>query len=88
MVATPPPKVGTPSVGHPGVSAATNRYAIGTAIRKNFDGIYYGGKITEDNGKWYSIRYNDGDAEQVTHREATNILAFRASTAGYGAALS
>lgn len=33
------------------------------------------------------IRYNDGNAENMTHCEATQNLVFSAFIAGYGAAL-
>ena len=56
------------SIRQPGVNEATNRYAIGTNIRKNFDGTFYRGKIASDNGKWYKIKHNDGDEEELTHR--------------------
>ena len=47
------------SLRQPGVREATNRYDIGTNIRKNFDGTFYLGKIISNNGKWYKIKYND-----------------------------
>ena len=59
------------SLRQPGVREATNRYDIGTNIRKNFDDTFYPGKIISDNGKWYKIRYKDGDGdeeeEELTH---------------------
>ena len=78
------------NIRQPGVAEATNRYAIGTNIRKNFDGTFYRGKIASDNGKWYKIKYNDGDEEELTHRQTTMIIEYNpiSFTAGYGAALS
>ena len=58
------------------MAEATNRYAIGTNIRKNFDGTFYRGKIASDNGKWYKIKYNDGDEEELTHRQTTMIIEY------------
>ena len=82
------PRVGT--IRQPGVNEATNRYAIGTNIRKNFYGTFYCGKIASDNGKWYKIKYNDGDKKELTHRQTTMIIEYNpiSFTAGYGAALS
>ena len=43
-----------------------------------------------DNEKWYKIRYNDGDEEELTHRQTTLIIEYNpiSFTAGYGPALS
>ena len=40
--------------------------------------------------KWYKIRYNDGDQEELTHTQTTKVNAYIATafTAGYGPALS
>ena len=78
------------SLCQPGVNEATNRYAIGTNMRKKFDGTFYQGRITSDNGKWYKIKYNNGDKEELTHRQTTLIIEYNpiSFTAGYGAALS
>lgn len=48
------------------------------------------GKITSDNGKWYKIKYNDGDEEKLTHQQITLIIEYNPMSfiAGYGAALS
>ena len=76
-------------IRQPGVSKATNRYAIGTNIKK-FDGTFYCRKITSDIGKWYKIRYNDGNEEELTHRQTTLIIKYNPIlfTAGFGLALS
>ena len=66
------PRVDT--IHQPGVNEATNRYAIGTNIRKNFDGTFYRWKIASNNGKWYKIKYNDGDEEELIHRQTTMII--------------
>ena len=89
-VATIPIHRNSTSIRDPGVSAATNRYAVGTKIRKDFDGTFYRGKIASDNGKWYKIRYNDGDEEELTHRQTTLIIEYHpiSFTAGYSTALS
>ena len=77
------------SLRQPGIREATNRYSIGTNIRKNFGGTFYCGKIIFDNGKWYKIKYNDGDEEELTHRQTTLIIEYNpiSFTAGYGPAL-
>ena len=78
------------NINQPGVSNTTNQYAVGTRIKKNFDGTYYKGEITSDNGKWYHIYYGDGDQEEVTHTTATKTIAYSATlfTTGYGATLT
>ena len=73
-VVKPPAPLPT-AIRSPSLKEATNRYAINTGIKKNFDGIYYSGRITSDNEKWHKIRYNDGDEEGMTHRQATQHLA-------------
>ena len=82
------PRVDT--IRQPGVNEATNRYVIGTNIRKNFDRTFYREKIASDNGKWYKIKYNDGDKKELTHCQTTMIIKYNpiSFTAGYGAALS
>ena len=62
------------SIRDPGVSSATNRYVVGTKIKKDFDGTFYQRKIASDNGKWYKIKYNNGDEEELTHRQTTLII--------------
>ena len=91
------PRVGTipihrnsTSLRQPGVREATNRYAIGTNTRKNFDGTFYWGKIISDNGKWYKIKYNDGDEKEVTYWQTTLTIEYNpiSFTTGYDVALS
>ena len=78
------------SIRQPGVREATNRYSIGTNIRKNFNSTFYRGKTISDNGKWYEIIYNNGDEEELTHRQSTLIIENNPISfiAGYGPALS
>ena len=33
-------------------------------------------KIASDNGKWYKIKYNNGDEEELTHRQTTMIIEY------------
>ena len=82
------PQAPTTTTRPASLKEATNRYAINTGIKKNFDGIYYSGRMTSDNGKWYKVSYDDGDEEEMTHRQATQHLALGSFTAGYGHALS
>ena len=72
-----------------GVSEATNRYDIGTNINF-FDGTFYHGKIASDNEKWYKIRYNNGNEEELTHKQTTLIIKYNQIlfTASFGLALS
>ena len=74
----------------PGVREATNRYSIGTNIRKKLWRTFYRGKIIYDNGKWYKIKYNDGDEEELTHQQTMLIIEYNliSFTAGYGLVLS
>ena len=60
----------------PGVREVKNRYSIGTNIRKNFDSTFYRGKIISDNGKWYTFKNNNGDEEELTHRQTTLIIEY------------
>ena len=78
------------SIRDPGVSSATNRYAVCTKIKKDFDGTLYRGKVVSDNGKWYKIKYNNGDEEELTHRQTTLIIEYNliSFTVGYSTALS
>lgn len=75
----------------PEVSNTTNQCATGTRMKiKNFEGIYYKGKIISDNEKWHNICYANGDQEEVTNTAATKIIAYSAIsfTTDYSAALS
>ena len=78
------------SLRQPGVREATNRYVTGINIKKDFDGTFYCGKIVSNSGKWYKIRYNDGDEEELTHRQTTLIIEYNTILfkAGFGPALS
>ena len=77
------------SLRQPGLREATNRYYIGTNIRKNFDSTFYCRKIISNNSKWYKIKYNDGDEEELTHRQTTLIIEYNPISfkAGFGPAL-
>ena len=78
------------SLRQPGVNKATNRYAIGTNIKKGFDGTFYPGKIVSNNKKWYKIRYNNGNEEELTHRQTTLTIKYNLTsfTAGFSPDLS
>jgi hypothetical protein len=51
------------------------KYAIGTAISKDFDGDMYSGTITKyhPKEKQYSIRYEDGDEEDLSEHELDEL---------------
>jgi len=57
------------------LTEARGRYTIGTAITKSWNDIPYNGTVTEDNGRYYRVHYDDGDREQLTHKEITQHLA-------------
>ena len=77
-------------IQQPGVRETTNRYIIGTNIKKGFDRIFYRGKIISNNSKWYKVRYNDGNEEELIHRQTTLIIEYNPIpfTAGFGPDLS
>ena len=52
------------------------RFKVGTAFRKEFDGRIYEGTVINDDAKtkWYRVRYNDGDDEDLTHSEVKKLL--------------
>lgn len=58
----------------PRVAEVRGRYDVGTTLTKSWDGIPYTGKIISDNGRWYKIKYDDDDEEQLTHREVTKYV--------------
>ena len=60
------------------------------ALTKKFDGSFYHGKSASDNEKCYKIRYNDGNKEELTHRQTTLIVEYNpiSFTVGFGPALS
>ena len=73
----------------PRVSVVQSRYSIGTKISKAFDGngIQYSGKVIKDNGRYYRIKYEDGDEEDMTHIELQKHIPKIPYTGGYGNAL-
>ena len=50
------------------------KHAIGTIITKYWGGIPYIGTIIEYNEKYYKIRYEDNDEEELNHREVTKYM--------------
>jgi hypothetical protein len=46
-----------------------NKFSIGTLVTKFWSGIMYTGKITENTGKYYKIRYKDNDEGGLNHSE-------------------
>ena len=78
------------SIQQPGVSKATNSYAIGTNIKKKFNGTFYCRKVASDNGKWNNIQYDEGNEEETTQRQDKLIIEYNPIlfTAGFSPALS
>ena len=58
----------------PRVSEVRERYDVGTSLVKHFDGIPFTGKITSNSGRYYKVRYDDGDEEELNHREVTKHI--------------
>ena len=69
VLTTPPTLARTPLLHE-----ARGRNSVGTEITKSWDGVPFHGTITEDNGRYYRVLYDDGDREQLTHREVTQHL--------------
>jgi hypothetical protein len=46
-----------------------NKFSIGTIITKYWGGIPYIGTVTRMTGKYYKIRYEDNDEEELNHSE-------------------
>ena len=44
---------------------------VGARVRKEFDGKYYRGTVTayDEQHKWYKIKYDDGDGEDLNPKE-------------------
>ncbi len=72
VIGTAPPRVYGKAA--PRVAEIRGRYNIGTPIIKKFNGIPYNGNVVSDNGRWYKIKYEDDDEEELTHREMTTYV--------------
>jgi hypothetical protein len=51
-----------------------NKFSIGTIVTKFWRGIPYTGTITENTGKYYKIRYEDNDEEELNHSEVRKYV--------------
>jgi hypothetical protein len=58
-----------------------HKYSIGTPITKYWDGKPYIGTITDNKGKYYKIRYDDSDEEDLNH---TEVEKYRKKNTGEG----
>ena len=58
----------------PRVSEVRGRYDVGTSLTKHWDGIPYTGKITSNSGRYYKVKYDDEDEEELSHREVTKHI--------------
>jgi hypothetical protein len=47
--------------------AINNKFSIGTIITKYWGGVPYTGTVTRNTGKYYKIRYEDNDEEELNH---------------------
>jgi hypothetical protein len=45
------------------------QHSIGTEITRYWNGLPYNGTVTSNNGKYYNIKYNDNDEEELNHSE-------------------
>jgi hypothetical protein len=62
-----------------------DKFSIGTKITKNWSGIPYIGSVTENTGKYYKIRYEDNDEEELNH---TEVEKYRKKNRGEGRMIS
>jgi hypothetical protein len=53
------------------IDTKTRKHEIGTKITKYWNGIPYEGTVTNNNGKYYKIQYDDNDEEELNHGEVT-----------------
>jgi hypothetical protein len=51
-----------------------HKYSTGTLITKYWEGIPYTGTIISNKGKYYKIRYEDNDEEEVNHTEVRKYM--------------
>jgi hypothetical protein len=51
------------------IDKKTRQHEIGTKITKYWNGIPYKGTVTNNNGKYYKIQYEDNDEEELNHGE-------------------
>jgi hypothetical protein len=49
----------------------TRQHSIGTKVMKYWNGLPYQGIVTNNKGKYYRIRYEDNDEEELNHGEVT-----------------
>ena len=57
------------------IDEARSRYKVGTIISKKWDGVPYEGTIVKPfDGRHYHVLYEDGDEEDLSHREITKYL--------------
>jgi hypothetical protein len=53
------------------IDTKTRQHKIGTKITKYWNGIPYKETVTNNNGKYYKIQYEDNDEEELNHGEVT-----------------
>jgi hypothetical protein len=51
------------------IEKKTRQHEIGTEIPKYWNGLPYKGTVTNNNGKYYKIQYDDNDEEELNHGE-------------------
>jgi hypothetical protein len=51
------------------IKETDEKHSIGTIITTYWEGISYIGTVIGNNGKYYKIRYEDNDEEELNNRE-------------------
>ena len=64
------------AAGKAGTAVGDATYALGTKIRKDFDGTPYDGEVIayDARAKYYKIRYEDGDEEEMDAKDIKQYL--------------
>jgi hypothetical protein len=57
------------------------KFSMGTIITKYWNGVPYTGIVIDNTGKYYKIRYNDNDEEELNH---TEVQKYRKKNRGEG----
>jgi hypothetical protein len=55
-------------------TATEDKFSIGTTITKHWGGVPYTGTVTSNTDKYYKIRYEDNDEEELNHSEVAKYM--------------
>jgi hypothetical protein len=55
-------------------TATKEKHSIGTRITKYWKGKPYKGTVTNNKDKYYKIKYDDNDEEELNHTEVTRYM--------------